>query len=79
MASKFNKGFWFLLYFIDIYSKYAWAVSLKYKKGITVTYAFQKALDESNRKPNKLWVDKGSNKSSNKSINQWNHGCRVMI
>ena len=30
------------------------------KKGITITNAFQKVLDESNRKPNKIWVDKGS-------------------
>ena len=32
---------------------------LKDKKGITITNAFQKSLDESNRKPNKIWVDKG--------------------
>ena len=30
------------------------------KKGITITNAFQKILDESNRRPNKIWVDKGS-------------------
>ena len=30
------------------------------KKGITLTNAFQKILDQSNRKPNKLWIDKGS-------------------
>ena len=26
------------------------------KKGITITNAFQKILDESGRKPNKVWV-----------------------
>ena len=31
---------------------------LKEKQGITITNAFQKILDESNRKPNKIWVDK---------------------
>ena len=36
-----------------------WVISLKDKKGITITNAFQKILDESNRKPNKTWVDKG--------------------
>ena len=30
------------------------------KKGITITNAFQKNLDESNCKPNKIWVDEGS-------------------
>ena len=34
--------------------------SLKDKKGIVITNAFQKVLDESNRKPNKIWVDRGS-------------------
>ena len=46
--------------FIYIYSKYAWIISLKDKKGIKITNAFQKVLDESNHKPNKIWVDKGS-------------------
>ena len=45
---------------IDIYSNDAWAVLLKDKKGITMTNAFQKMLDESSHKPNKIWVDKGS-------------------
>ena len=34
--------------------------SLKDKKEITITNVFQKILDESNRKPNKIWVDKGT-------------------
>ena len=60
LISKFNKGFWFLLCVIDIYSKYSWVIPLNDKKCITITNAFQKILDESNRKPNKIWVDKGS-------------------
>ena len=35
-------------------------VPLKDKKGITIVHAFQKALNDSTRKPNKIWVDKGS-------------------
>ena len=35
-------------------------IPLKDKKGITITHSFQKILDESNRKPNKIWVDKDS-------------------
>ena len=57
LISKFNRGFRFLL---CKYSKYAWIILLKDKKGNTITNAFQKILDESNRKPNKMWVDKGS-------------------
>ena len=60
LISKFNKGFRFLLCVIDIFSKYAWVVPLKDKKGISIVNAFQKILKESDRKPNKIWVDKGS-------------------
>ena len=45
---------------IYIFSKYAWVIPLKDKKGITITNAFQYFLDETNRKPNKIWVDKGT-------------------
>ena len=75
LISKFKKGFRFLLCVIDIYSKYAWVISLKDKKGITITNAFEKIVDESNRKPNKIWVDKGS-EFYNRSMN---HFCRIMI
>ena len=60
LISKSNKGFRFLLCVIDIFSKYAWVVPLKDKKGITITNAFQKISTESNRKPNKIWVAKES-------------------
>ena len=43
---------------------------MKDKKVITITIAFQKILDESNCKPNKLWVDKGS-EFNNRSIKSW--------
>ena len=70
LISKFNKGFRFLLCFIDIFSKYAWVVPLKDKKGISIVNAFQKILKESDRKPNKIWVDKGS-KFYNNSFKKW--------
>ena len=60
IISKFNKGFRFLLCVIDIFSKYACVVPLKDKKDISIVSAFQKILDDSKRKPNKIWVDKGS-------------------
>ena len=70
LISKFNKGFRFLLCVTDIYSKYAWVIPLKDKIGITITHAFQKILDESNCKPNKIWVDKGS-EFYNRSMKSW--------
>ena len=65
LISKFNKRFRFLLCVIDIFSKYAWVVTLKNKKGMSFVNAFQKLLDDSielhsKRKPNKIWVDKKS-------------------
>ena len=70
LISKFNKGFRFLLCVIDIFSKYAWVVPLKDKKGISIVNAFQKILKESNRKPNRIWVDKGS-EFYNNSFKKW--------
>ena len=57
---KYNKEIRFLLCVIDIFSKYACVVPLKDKKGISIVKAFQIILKQSNRKPNKIWVDKGS-------------------
>ena len=48
------------MFFIDIFSKYAWVVPLKDRKSVTIVSAFQKVLDKSKLKPNKIWVDKGS-------------------
>ena len=62
LISKFNQGNHFLLCVIDIFRKYAWV--------ITITNAFQEILKESNRKPNKIWVDKGS-EFYNRSTKSW--------
>ena len=70
LLSKFNKGFRFLLCVTDIFSKYAWLVPLKDKKDISIVNAFQIILKESNRKPNKIWVDKGS-EFYNISFKKW--------
>ena len=59
LRSKFNERSRFLLCVIDIYSKYAWVVPLEDKKGVSIANAFQSILNKSNRKPNKIWVDKG--------------------
>ena len=67
-----NKYIWWRNSFcvIDIYSKYAWVVPLKDKKGITTTNTFQKILDESIRKPIEIWVDKCS-ELYNRSVKSW--------
>ena len=70
LISKFNKGFRFLLCVTDIYSQCTWVIPLKGEKGITITNAFQKIFKEFNRKPNKIWADKGSG-FYNSSIKSW--------
>ena len=70
LISKFRFRFRFLLCVIDIYSKYAWIVPLKDKKGVRFVNAFQSILNKSNRKPNKIWVDKGS-EFYNRSMKSW--------
>ena len=73
LISKFNKKIRFLLCAIDIFSKYALVVPLKDKKGVSIVDAFQKILDDSNRKPNKIWADKGS-EFYNNSFKKWLKG-----
>ena len=60
LISKFHKGFRFFLCLIDIFRKYAWVIALNDKKGVSIDDAFPKILKECNRKPNKIWVNKGS-------------------
>ena len=57
--SRKNKGIKYLLCAIDLYSKYAFVIPLENKKGISVTNGFNKIIKQSNRKPNKIWVDQG--------------------
>ena len=70
LISKYNKGIRYLLCAIDLFSKYAWVIPSKDKKGVTIVNAFQKILDSSKRKPNKIWVDQGS-EFYNSSFNKW--------
>ena len=56
--SKYNKGIKYLLCAIDLFSKYAWVVPLKDKRGISIVNAFQKIVSKG-RKPNKIWFDQG--------------------
>ena len=76
--TKYNKGVRFLLCAIDIFSKYAWVVPLKDKKGASIVAAFQSILKQSNRKRNKMWEDKGS-EFYNSSLKKWLQGNDVAI
>ena len=58
--SKKNKGIKYLLCAIDLFSKYAFVVTLTDKKGTSITNAFNKIIKKSGKKPNKIWVDQGS-------------------
>ena len=50
--SRHNKRFKYLLCAIDLLSKYAWVTS--------IVNAFKKIISKRQRKPNKIWVDQGS-------------------
>ena len=59
-----------LLFVIDIFSQHAWVVPLTDKKGVSIVNAFQKILDDSTKKRNKIWVYKGS-EFYNSSFRKW--------
>ena len=58
LSSK-NKNVEYVLCVIDIFTRYAWVKPLKDKKDKTVINAFIEIVNESNRKPNKIWFDQG--------------------
>ena len=68
--SRSNKGYKYILNVIDMYSKYAWAVPLKDKRGETVTEAFKYIVNISNRRPKHIWCDEGK-EFYNKNMNEW--------
>ena len=78
LISKYNKGIRYLLCVIDLFSKYAWVVPLKDKKGTTIVNAFQKILDNSKRKPNKIWTGKGG-EFYNRPVKSWLKGNDIVI
>ena len=54
--SKFNKRIKYLLCATDLFSKYAWIVPIKDKKGTSIVNTLKKILNDSNRKTNKIWL-----------------------
>ena len=64
--SKYNNNYKFILTVIDMFTKYAWTIPLKNKSGLSITNGFKTILSEGpqggseSRKPEKLWLDRGS-------------------
>ena len=69
--SRKTKGIKYLLCAIALYSKYAFIIPLKDKKGISIANAFDKIIKQSKRKPNKIWVDQGSEFYNNNNFKKW--------
>ena len=70
LLSKQNKGIKYLLCAIDLFSKYALVVPLKDKNGISIVNEFNIIIKQSNRKPNNIWVDLGS-EFYNRDFKKW--------
>ena len=68
--SKYNKENKYLLCAIDLFSKYAWVVPIKDKKGVSIVNAFQKIISKG-RKPNKIWVDQSREFYNNSLKDFW--------
>ena len=78
--SKYNNNYKFILKVLDKFAKYAWAIPLKNKSGLSTTIGFKIVLSENSqggfesRKPEKLWVDRGSefyNKTFNSLLKEY--------
>ena len=72
LISKFNGGFRFFLYAFNMYSKYAWVVTLKDKNGVTIANVFKKIWDGPHRKPSNILVEECS-EFYDKLLKSWLH------
>jgi hypothetical protein len=68
--SEQNNGCRYMLNIIDVFSKFAWSVPLKDKRGETVAEAFKLIVKKSGRLPKFLWVDQGK-EFYNKNVDEW--------
>ena len=65
--SRLNRGVKYLLTVIDVFSKYGWMLPLQDKTGVSVANALKEIFKQ--RKPEKLWTDKGK-AFYNKHVNE---------
>ena len=70
LLSRQNKSIKYLFCAIDLFSKYAFVVPLKNKRGASIVEGLEKIVNESGRQPNKIWVDQGS-EFYNKVFKNW--------
>ena len=59
LLSRQNKGIKYLLCAIDLFSKYAFVVPLKDKRGASIVEGFRKIVHDSSKRPYKIWIDQG--------------------
>ena len=78
LLSSKNKTVKYFLSVVDVFTKYAWVKPLKYKKGKTILNVFIEIVNESNRKPNNLWVDQGT-EFYNRLIQDWLDNNDILI
>ena len=76
--SRKNKGIKYLLCAVDLYSKYAFVFPIKDKKGISIVNGFNEIIKQSNRKPNKIWVDHGG-EFYNNVFKKWLSGNEIIM
>ena len=77
LSSK-NKNVKYLLCVIDVFTKYAWVKPLQDKKDKISLNAFIEIVNESNRNPNKLWVDQGR-EFYNKLMQEWSENNDILM
>ena len=73
-----NNNFKYLLCAMDVFTKYTWVKPVKDEKGKTAFNAFTETVNESNRKPNKLWVDQGRDNKDILTYSTHNEGKSVI-
>ena len=71
-VSKYNNNYRYLVTCIDVFSKYSWVIPIKNKLADTVLEAFKKIIESSNRIPNMLQSDQGTEFINNKFKNYLN-------
>ena len=72
-----NMGYKYILFAVDVYSRYAFAEPLKSKSGAEVASALQKIINKASSPPDKLWSDLGKefyNKNVDSLRNKYNIG-----
>ena len=67
---SYNNEYRCMLCIVDVFSKFAWAVSLKDKTAETVLSAVQGVVKKIKKTPKKFWVDQGS-EFYNKKFQAW--------